>query len=51
MLDENMKESVDLYGSRIETLKDFVTAVRLRPGMYIGPIGNDGFLRIALTKL
>ena len=46
MLDENMKESVDLYGSRIETLKDFVTAVRLRPGMYIGPIGNDGFLNM-----
>lgn len=45
-LDQNMKESVDNYGSRVKTLKDFVSAVRLRPGMYIGPIGNDGFLNM-----
>lgn len=45
-LDKNMMESVDNYGNRVKTLKDFVTAVRTRPGMYIGPIGNDGFLNM-----
>lgn len=45
-LSKEMKESIDSYGSRIKTLKDFVTAVRLRPGMYIGPISNDGFLNM-----
>lgn len=35
-LDKNMQEAIDNYSSRIQTLKDFVTAVRTRPGMYIG---------------
>lgn len=45
-INEEMKKSIDDYGSRIKTLKDFVSAVRTRPGMYIGPIGNDGFLNM-----
>ena len=45
-LNQEMMESIDNYGSRIRTLKDFVTAVRTRPGMYIGPIGNAGFLNM-----
>lgn len=43
-LTDDMKEAIDNYGSRIKTLKDFVTAVRTRPGMYIGPCGNKGLL-------
>lgn len=45
-LDVQMKEAVDNYGSRVKTLKDFTTAVRKRPGMYIGPIGNPGFVNM-----
>ena len=43
-LTDDMKEAIDNYGSRIKTLKDFVTAVRTRPGMYIGPLSNKGLL-------
>lgn len=39
-LDKNMKEAVDNYANDIITLKDFVTAVRKRPGMYIGAAGE-----------
>lgn len=45
-LDQKARDSIDNYGSRIRTLKDFVSAVRLRPGMYIGPIGNQGLLNM-----
>ena len=45
-LDERTKEAIDNYGNRIETLKDFVTAVRKLPGMYISSIGNRGFLNM-----
>lgn len=45
-LNKNMMEAVDQYGSRVKTLKDFVTAVRKTPGMYIGPIGNAGVLNM-----
>lgn len=35
-------QAIENYGNRITTLKDFVTAVRKRPGMYLGPIGSAG---------
>ena len=43
-LTKEQKEAIKNYGSEIKQLKDFQTAVRTRPGMYIGPIGNKGFL-------
>ena len=43
-LTKEQKEAIKNYGDEIKQLKDFQTAVRTRPGMYIGPIGNKGFL-------
>lgn len=43
-LSKEMLENIKNYSDEIETLKDFVTAVRTRPGMYIGEIGSKGFL-------
>lgn len=45
-LDQKMKEAIDNYGNEITTLKDFVTACRMRPGQFIGPIGGPGFLNM-----
>lgn len=45
-LSKEMIQSIDNYSNDIKTLKDFVTAVRTRPGMYIGPIGNRGLLNM-----
>jgi DNA gyrase subunit B len=42
-LNNDMKAAVDNYANDIITLKDFVTAVRKRPGMYIGA-ANDAIL-------
>ena len=39
-LDQSMQEAIDNYASRIQTLKDFVTAVRKRSGMYIGALSS-----------
>ena len=36
-------KAIETYGDRIKTLKDFVTAVRKRPGYHIGSISNNGF--------
>lgn len=41
---KEMQSSIDAYGSRIKTLKDFVESVRQTKGMYVGAIGNAGFL-------
>lgn len=38
--------SIKGYGSEIKTLKDFVTAVQKKPGMYIGYLGNRGFINM-----
>lgn len=46
VLNEEMMKNIDNYSGKIKTLKDFVAAVRTRPGMYIGPIGNGGFLNM-----
>ncbi len=43
-LTKEQKEAIKNYGDEIKELKDFQTAVRTRPGMYIGPIGNPGLL-------
>lgn len=42
-LSKEMQQAIDNYGDDIKTLKDFVTAVRKRPGMYIGHVGTKGF--------
>ena len=39
-------ESIKSYGSHIKSLKDFVTAVQKKPGMYIGYLENKGFLNM-----
>ena len=39
-------ENIQNYGDEIQTLKDFVEAVRKRPGMYIGHIGNEGYINM-----
>lgn len=39
-LEKDMQAAVDNYAARIQTLKDFVTAVRKRSGMYIGSLQN-----------
>ena len=45
-LDKEMMKNIDSYSNKIKTLEDFVEAVRTRPGMYIGPVGNGGFLNM-----
>lgn len=42
-ISEEMRANILNYGDEIKTLADFVTAVRKRPGMYIGSTGNPGF--------
>ena len=46
IIDDKFKDAIDNYGDEIRTLEDFIEAVRTRPGMYIGPIGNAGFLNM-----
>lgn len=41
-----MRDNILHYNDEIKTLADFVTAVRKRPGMYIGSIGNPGFISL-----
>lgn len=43
-LTKEQQQAIDNYGNEIKQLEDFQTAIRTRPGMYIGPIGNKGFL-------
>lgn len=45
-LSKEQQEAIDNYGGQIKTLKDFVTAVRKRPGMYLGPLSNRGLLNM-----
>ena len=45
-ISKEMIDNIKNYGDQISTLKDFVTAVRKRPGMHIGSIGNPGFLNM-----
>jgi len=45
-LTEAQKKAIDNYGNDVRTLKDFVEACQTRPGQFIGPIGNAGFLNM-----
>lgn len=42
-LTEEQKKLIDNYGENIKTLKDFMTAVQTRVGMYIGARGTRGY--------
>jgi len=42
-LTEEQMKAIDNYGNQIKTLKDFVTAVRLKIGMYLGSKNEQGF--------
>lgn len=46
ILNDEMMKNIDSYANEIRSLKDFIEAVRVRPGMYIGPIGDLGFLNM-----
>lgn len=46
VLTAEQKKAIDNYGNSIKTLQTFVEMVRTRPGMYIGPIGNGGYLNM-----
>lgn len=41
---KDYEESIKNYANDIETIDTFVEAVRKLPGMYIGAIGNQGYL-------
>lgn len=43
---QEMIDNIQNYGDQIETLADFVTAVRQNIGMYIGSRGNKGFINM-----
>lgn len=45
-LSEEMIKNIDNYSNDIQTIENFVDAVRMRPGMYIGPLGGPGFLNM-----
>lgn len=45
-LDQSMIDNIKNYGNEIEALKTFVEGVRKVPGMYIGHLGNGGFINM-----
>ena len=45
-LTQEQIENIQSYAEQIQTLKDFVEAVRKNPGMYIGHIGDKGFINM-----
>lgn len=46
-LTEEQIRAIENYGNDIKALKDFVTAIRKRKGMYIGHTGSKGCLTMA----
>lgn len=45
-LTQEQIDAIKSYGDEIVTITDFVEIVRKRPGMYLGPVGNLGFLNM-----
>lgn len=45
-LDESMVQNIKSYGNEIEKMKSFVDSIRKVPGMYIGHLGNAGYLNM-----
>lgn len=45
-LSEQQIKAIKTYGNDIVTMEDFTEIVRKRPGMYLGPIGQKGFLNM-----
>lgn len=45
-LTQEQIENIQNYANEIQELKGFVEAVRKRPGMYIGHIGNKGYINM-----
>ena len=41
---ESLEEQIKNYGSQIKEIKDIVEQVRQTPDVFIGPLGNKGFL-------
>src|SRR5574344_333799 len=43
---DSYKDAIDNYGDEIQTITDQVVVTRMRPGMYCGGVGNQGFLSL-----
>ena len=41
-----MEENIKNYDKKIVTITEFAKAVRMSPSMYIGYIGNKGFINM-----
>lgn len=39
-------DAINNYGNSITSLESFTEMVRKKPGMYLGPIGNDGYINM-----
>ena len=46
IITEEQKKAIDNYGSQIKTMEDFVSAVKLRPGQFVGETHSKGFLNM-----
>ena len=45
-LSQDMIDNIKNYKNQIISLKDYITAVRKNPGMYIGSVGNKGLINL-----
>lgn len=45
-LDKTMMKNIDSYGKKIQTISDFMEAIRQTPGMYIGPLNEMGLMNM-----